>query len=1412
MMKNILFAIFLVSSQLVSAQTGNYNIYNLSTENGLPTNDLQVVYQDSYGFLWLASYDGLSRWDGYSFKTYHHQEDNPKSLDHNIVYSIFEDSKKNLWVGTIEGLNLYDRVHDNFVGCTIQHKGDKIPVNAILEDSKHRLWLGTSVGLCHYDHDTQKSNWFATEANDDVIFCLTRDAHDNIWTGTFNGGVKKFSPSTEQFITFHAASGDSKTLSSNKIKSLMTDHDNNIWVGTADQGITVLNSDGIAIHHYNNFSQNSVNCLYEDKNKTIWIGAVREPLYYIDQKSGQPVPLKHASQNNAQYPFFSISSIRQDSFGNIWFATTGNGLFYTNVNKNIFKDYLQDPSLLKGLKTNVVTTFHEDDHGNVWIGTDRGGLIKFQPEKNVFTLYTSKSNQLTSDAINDIKSDKHGNLWITTWSGGVMQFDPVSAKITRYLNDPANNNSLIENDAKAILPDDTIVWIGTHGEGLTAYDLKRKEFIHHKNNRHFPFQLNDPAWINHLFKDSKQRLWISTYSGVFVFDGKKLDHYQHTRDTASISNNSVNMVAEDRGGRIWVICESGDLDLFNEQQKNFTHYSRKFTLPQTMKGLVIDDRGKLWISSNEGIVSFDPERSKVKKYDASEGLQGNSFFHKAVLKRKNGQLYFGGQHGFTVFHPDSLKPVHIPAYFYFNDLYVYNQVQQEGDEGSPLEHVLSFTNNLTLKPKQSFFSIDFASINLYSPSKTQYAYKLEGLHNEWIYLNNERKVSFTNLDPGNYTLTIKYTNVDGEWQIAPNALHITILPPWWKTWWFKSLLVAVVIGGIVGVFYLRVASIRNRNKLLKEEVQKRTQELSEANTFLTERNDEIRHQKEKLEQSNNEVVRQSNKILEQQQHIVAQNLVLERSVKELEKLNQTKDHFFSILAHDLKNPIAALTGISDYLKNNFTRLEKKDAQEHLGSIHKSASSVYDLLINLLSWSRSQSQNIVSAPSDINVNELVQKNAALLQQQFANKHITFHTEFNTAQNAFADYHMIDTVIRNLMSNSIKFTNYNGTVTVRTADTDHAITICISDTGVGMLKDQLEKLFSIDKNNVSVGTAGERGTGLGLVVTKEFIAINKGDIQVESETGKGTSFYITLPRSTSTSKRSQQRASAADVGAPEAMSLDFWEAFPTEKLIKIKGRKILIVDDNKELRTYLKLLLSGTFEIFEAEDGAEGLKLALEIQPTAIISDLIMPVMDGFQFCKNIKSSTTTSHIPVIMLTSQAQDKSQLSGYEAGADVYLTKPVEKELLIQVILNFIQNQERIRERMRESVLAKNTLYPEDATLNKLDEEFLNNLVTFVETNISDPAIDARSICENLGMSRTILYAKVKTLTGQSVHEFIKSIRLKKSLRFLLDGKLTISQIAMEVGFNSHSYFDKCFVKYYGIGPKEYVNKKRKNVSTAG
>lgn len=1414
-MKKLLIVCFLlIISETGFTQIEDYRIYNVSSDEGLPTDNITHIFKDSYGFIWMASYEGLIRYDGTEYHKYTSNETDSNSISNNIVYKIFEDSKKRLWIGTIQGLDMYEREFDRFKKCEISDINSRVPVNSILEDDQNRIWLGTSFGLCEYTPESKKSTWYINDANNtnslssDVIFSLEKDKLGNIWIGTFDGGLNKFSPKTKNFTRYYHKPGEPNSISSNKIRSLLADHNNNIWIGTNNKGITLLSNDGNVLKQFPleagkgtpKNDRNSINCIFEDKAHNIWIGAEREPLRYLNQQSKSLIALDQASFKKPNLYCESVSSILEDSSGNLWFASSQHGIFYTNNVKNTFRHYFKENTSSKELRNNTVISFYEASNGIVWIGTDGGGLSSFDPETKTFK---NHSTNFGSKTIYDIKEDKNGNLWLATWSGGIIRYNPKSGETTNFINESSNINSLIYNNVKSILIEDSVIWIGTHGQGLCVYNFEKNTFIHHKNNKNYPFNMQEPTWINHLFKDSRNRIWISTYSGVYLYDRKKLIHFLHTSSPTSISSNSLNMISEDGQGRIWIISESGALDMFSEENNTFERQASKLDLPQSLKAISIDNQQTIWLSSNEGLISWNPGSDKVQRFDVSDGIQGNSFFHKAVLRSKSGDLYFGGTNGFNVFHPDSIVRNTPVGPLYFTSLSIYGESQNPYVENSPLKKVMPFTDTVTLTYKQSFFTIGFTLINYFSPSKTKFAYKLEGLHDNWVNLGSERKVSFTNLEPGNYKLLIKYTDVSGQWANSVSSLSIVVLPPWYNTWWFKVLLCVFIFSVIVLIFYMRVASIKRQNKILESQVRKRTTELSEANNFLVERNEEIKLQNERLEEYNQKVLTQSEKILTQQKHIVEQNHLLEKTVQELKRSNQTKDRFFSILAHDLKNPVAAITGIAESLDFTFSRLSSKDIHSYIKDLHKTSQGVYNLLINLLNWSKAQSNNLEHFPTYFPIIELIDKNVALAEQQLLNKRIDLNRKIDSNHFAYVDYNMLDTVIRNILSNSIKFTYAAGNIWIESEETDQNITITISDDGMGMSEEQLESIFN-ENGQSTMGTGGESGTGLGLLISKEFIQANGGTIQVSSKKFYGTSFRITLPKpgifSGIEPTRRQWESPVEQLDDPS-------EEFGIDKLLKVKGKKILIVDDNEQLRKHLKLMLSDVFDLHEASNGQEAFKLAVEIQPFAIITDLIMPEMDGIEFCRQLKNNTSTSHIPIILLTSQADEENQIKGYGAGAEVYLTKPVKKRLVMNIILNFQHTLEVFREKITNS----DNFIPEDIEMNKADEDFLNKVIELTLENLSDQNFDYKTICEGMNISRTVLYNKIKTYTGQGVHEFVKEIRLKKSLKLLTEGKLSISQIAFEVGFNSHSYFNKCFTKKYKMAPKDFMKKKKKGVPTS-
>lgn len=1346
--------------------------FNYTTEQGFPTNTYEHICQDSYGFTWLASYDGLFRWDGHSFKKY----------QSNIAYTVFEDSQKRLWVGSLSGLNLYDRQNDQFLFRPLREGKSTIPVNAIVEDTSRNLWLGTSYGLCEYKPETGEEEWFSSGA--DVIFCMVIDAAQTIWMGTINGGLRQMSTLERKLRTLPFPEPQPGKPGFTKINSLLVGSDNKIWVGTENRGLLVINSRGEPVKEFSHFSVNAaghpnlIRSLYEDANGTVWIGVIRDLVYFLPKGSSSPQPLTTAAQNNDNDQLFSITAVTEDAFGNTWFASNERGLFYTNKFKNRFSSHKSgtQPNQISG----GISSFIELENNGIWIGTNGSGIYRWDLSQNApFRLFNPVIHK---DAVNDMKADGE-NIWIATWGNGIRLLDKTGRQLKHYYSQPQNSNGLINNDVKSILPDDSLVWIGTHGEGLAVLNKNSGHIEHHLNNKTYPFNLKSPAWINHLFKDSKKRLWISTYSGLFVFDGRKLQQFMHREDTTSIGNNAVNMVAEASDGKIWVVNEAG-LDRYDESSGQFERISARLNLPPVMKS-VKTDGDLLWISSNAGIIRLNSRTLQYTLFRVSDGL-ASDMYQRTTYVTRDGQIWTAGSKGFIQFQRSALVETVTPMPFYFSELVLHS------DTGKIL---LSAKDTVVLSHRQAIFSVSFTSPDYYAPEDLRFRYMLEGVRNEWIDVADQRKLLFTNLPQGNYNLKIQVSHKDGQWVDAPKALHIHMLPPWWKTWWFNSALVLLAVGLVMVFFYWRLSSIKSRNRQLRSEVAKQTATLQENNEALLEQRDEILLQNETIEASNEELIRQTNRILEQQQQMVQHNATLVNTVDELQTLHQTKTHLYSVLAHDLKNPVLAQSELASYLLENLRQMNKAELETYLQSIQRSSAALHELLLNLLNWARTESGQLEPKPSVWNLSDMVVQNLALLNSQFKNKNIAVEVDLHTSHAINADRNMADAVFRNILSNACKFSPFNSIVEISSSVTDAQILLSVTDHGLGMTPLQQSKLFQLEKESWQTGTAGEKGMGLGLVVADNFMRANGGSILVSSSEGKGSIFTLSFPLATELEAPSEKNyKSRLQPSVPDIL--------PELDRVRIHGKKILLVEDNQEVRDYLKLILSGLFEIFEASSGEKALNQMEETLPDIIITDLLMPGMDGLQFCREVKNKPGTSHIPILVLTSQTGGNLQQESYASGADIFLEKPVRYDILIQLIANHLLKQEKQREVIMDLVISEQPLPAIAAGLNRSDEEFLIRLVEFIEQTISDPLLDARMISKEMGVSRTVLYAKIKSLTGNTVHEFIKSIRLRKSVKLLLENRLSITQIAFEVGFSSRSYFDRCFVKQYKMAPREYIN----------
>ncbi|WP_442589713.1 hybrid sensor histidine kinase/response regulator transcription factor [Pedobacter sp. AW31-3R] len=1414
-----LFSLILLINLYTYSQITNLKFESIGTKDGLSQSNVHSIFQDKTGFIWFGTKDGLNRYDGYNFTVYKKSFKNRNSIRSNDIQTIIEDQKGILWMGTGEGTIEQLNTHkEQFSSDTFKSiKG----VQCIYQDKAGNIWIGTKAdGLfsysregkqtAHYTHDPARKN--SLSSND--ITCISEDREGKIWVGTSATGLLIFDRKTKTFSRHHSNPLVKNSLTDDHIRFVFEDSKANIWVGTYGAGLNLYRKDtkdflAINPHHElpnPNLTLNYLLCMEEDAAGNLWVGTENGGLYIFHSPDNPAfshlgiVNYLHSEQDNHSISSNTINAIRRDRSGNMWLGTSNAGVCMVNPVAGRFAHYRHEAGS-NSLSNNIVNFFFEDAAQQIWIGTDGGGLNKFNEKDGTFSVFKHEPGQprsICGNYVLTIAEDRDKNIWTGTWGSGISMFNSKN-QYKHFKHDPNIPGSLSSNYAFYIFRDSKErIWVGTYGGGLDLYQEKTQTF------KHFQHQEKDNSSISSNYiltiaEDKKGNLWIGTDGGgLNRFNEKEQNFVSGIYSNAGLSNDRIGSIYEDAEGYLWLATNFG-LNRFNPvTNKNTTYFRDNGLANDVITSVTGDEKGNIWIGTNKGISRLQARTHTIKNYTVADGLQDNEFKYGRLVSR-SGYIYFGGKNGFNRFKPEELKDVTLPSPVVFTSFQIFNKnvaVADAGNEDSPLKTTISQSKKITIPYFQSVFSFEFATLNYAAKEKKKYQYFLEGFDDKWHDLGNKNSVTFTNLDAGDYTLKVKGTNSDGQWSDTISEIQLVITPPFWKTWWFISIEILFAAGLVISLFYLRVAAIKRRNIQLEKEVALRTHELSETNSFLLESNEKIQVQNFYLEESNKEINRKTEKILNQQKHIVVQKQNLETTVNELQGSNKTKDKLFSILAHDLKNPVTALHGISEHLYKKLPQLTEKEVQSHTKDISNASTAIHELVINLLDWARTQSQNLAYEPVDMNIHELVMRNVFLAETQLTQKNISCHLDIDIHHTIRADKHMMDAVARNLINNSIKFTHRNGNITVTSVKQSGKVDICFADNGIGMTAAQIQEILFQENKSISYGTFGETGTRLGLQLIKEFIEINEGRLHIESEPHKGSAFTISLPDGGGAQETTQLQQ-AVEIGKFGMEQINFQQ----EQAGLLTGKRILIVDDNDEIRNFLKLLLSGTFELFEAANGKEGLKIATEAQPDLIITDMMMPVMNGLEFCNTIKSDYNTSHIPVVLLTSNTGEVGQLASYEAGSDAFLTKPINQKILFHVLLNLIKNQENAKKRFSGA----EELLPEGISYNKMDEEFIDKVSSYIEQHINDADLDYKKLCEITAMSRTVLYAKFKALTGMGVHDFIKNIRLKKSLKLLQEGKLNISQIAYEVGFATPSYFSKSFVKRYEIGPKEYVAKLR-------
>ena len=1306
--------VLLASLPLCShAQSDALAFETLPINEGATTN-ISRILQDKAGFMWIATYDGLHRYDGYDFVSFKHEPGDSSSLADNMIYVLFEDKAGVLWIGGPRGL-------DRFVPAS-----------------------GT------FKHYTPGSSG----ANDDAantVWHLSEDSEDHLWVNT-GRGIYWFDRAKEKFSYLRVDSTDPGSV---PVSAIYEDKEGTLWFGTAT-----------GLQEYN----------YESgKFKKCW----GDPSY--DTKEWL-----------VKAPRYWINTIFQDERGILWLATN-QGLIEYDPKHETFSTYTlaaKDCSPLQGLENSFTCVCQDALSGQLWAAT-REGLFSFDRKSKIFT-------RRTSEGISSVYSERSGTLWVgtvtavkklnrtrlpfrkyligdvacglsigtqgTLWiygfkRGGYMKFNLTTEKLvpysfggdgvyyvypegdmallkkdgTFYIRDTLGNTTFaLDPKSKALNTSLSWGWktrrgyyAGTHLGGLYLFDPRTQRATEVRN-------LGQS--IYNIFEDSFGFLWVATTAGrLFRYDqaNDSLEEFlQEAWGAGGRSSRRVNQFCEDREGRLWLATNLG-LERYERSTNTFVELTERDGLPSSnVRGVVEDGHGVLWLNTSRGIAKYNPNTGQCRNYDVTYGLDlASDVYYGWAYKAGNGEMFFGGANGFTRFHPDSVRENHFVPPIVLTSF-------RKFDKSCLLPTEIRLPHN------ENFISFEFAALSFVNSEKNQYAYMMEGVDKEWVYSGTRRYASYPNLDPGTYVFKVKGSNNEGLWNEAGISIPITVFPPWWKTVWAYSLYSLVLL--VVGYYTWKLQVKRMR-----------TEHEYEMSRF---------------------------------------------EAAKLHEVDVMKSRFFANISHEFRTPLTLILGP---VKEMIDTSEQEETRQKLHVVHKNASRLLGLVNQLLDLSKLESGNMNLQAAPLDIVSLVKGLSQSFSSYAERKRISLNVvSSDQTLIAYIDKDKFEKILTNVLSNAFKFTPEGGSIDVSVTKEETCATVRVSDTGIGIPKDKLSRIFDRFYQVDDSHTRAQEGTGIGLSLTKELVDLHKGSIEVESQEGKGTTVSIKLPLGTKhlqpeeicsrsdEEDRQPQRPVVPELEQSGKAKVSGALALEAEKTV------VLVVEDNADVRDYVRRNLIESYRVLEAADGEEGWKKSLEEMPDVIVSDVMMPKMDGFELCRRLKADERTSHIPVILLTAKASSRDRIEGLDIGADDYIMKPFEPEEMRARIRNLIEQRKRLHDHFRKHGLFE----IEEKQITPVDQKFLQNALAVITRHMSEPAFGVELMAQEMAVSRSLLLKKCEALTGEPPSELIKRTRLNRAAQ-CIEGKFgNVTEIAMEVGFNNPSYFTECFKKQFGCSPSHY------------